>query len=95
MSKLERGWAEDILKTVANDIRNHYYDPKLRGVNWDARVAEAYDQIEKAPSMSMALSYIAALVDSLHDSHTIFYPPSNDRRSLLHNPCAPGKRRRG
>lgn len=75
MSKVERGWAQDILKTIANDIRTHYYDPKLHGVNWDARVAEAHDQIEKAPSMSMALSYVAAAVDSLNDSHTNFYPP--------------------
>jgi len=79
MSKVERGWAEDMLKTVANDIRNHYYDPKLHGVNWDARVAKAYDQIEKAPSTSMALSYIAAAVDSLNDSHTTFYPPLGTR----------------
>lgn len=75
MSRVERGWAQDMLKTVANDIRNHYYDPKLHGANWDARVAEAHDQIEKAPSMSMALPYVAAVVDSLNDSHTNFYPP--------------------
>ena len=75
MSKVERGWAQDILKTVAGDIRKNYYDPNLHGVDWDAKVEETRKQIDKATSLPQALSFIAAAVDSLNDSHTYFYPP--------------------
>jgi carboxyl-terminal processing protease len=75
ISKLDRGRAQDMLQVVASDIRKHYYDPKFHGVDWDARVAKAKEEIDKATSMDMAISYIAAAMDSLHDSHTIFYPP--------------------
>jgi len=74
-SNLDRGRAHDMLKAVADDVRKHYYDPMLHGVDWDARVARADQEIDKAPSLGMAYSYIAAAMDSLNDSHTIFYPP--------------------
>lgn len=80
MSNLERGQAEDMLQVVANDIRKHYYDPKFHGVDWDARVAKAKQEIDKATSMNMAISYIAAAMDSLNDSHTNFYPPQRAHR---------------
>jgi C-terminal processing protease CtpA/Prc len=79
MSNLDRGRAEDMLRVVAGDVRKHYYDPKFHGVDWDAVVARAKQQIDKAPSMDMAVSYIAAALDSLRDSHTIFYPPGRLR----------------
>jgi carboxyl-terminal processing protease len=75
LSNLERGEAEDMLKVVANDVRKNYYDPKFHGVDWDARVALAKQEIDKAPSMNMAISSIAAAMDSLNDSHTNFFPP--------------------
>lgn len=76
MSNVERGWAQDMLKTVSNDIKKNYYDPTLHGVDWDAKVAVAQQKIDTAPSLGAAVSYIATLVDSLNDSHTNFYPPS-------------------
>src|SRR4051794_28605974 len=75
MSNVERGWALDMLKTVSNDIKKNYYDPKLHGLDWDARVAQAHEKIETAPSMGASFAYIAMLVDALNDSHTYFYPP--------------------
>ena len=75
MSDLDRDRAQDMLKAVADDIRKHYYDPKLHGVDWDARVARAKQEIDKAPSIGMTYSHIAAAIDSLNDSHTNFFPP--------------------
>ena len=80
MSNLERSQALDMLQVVANDVRKHYYDPKLHGIDWEAQIAKAKQQIATTNSMNMAISYIAAAVDSLNDSHTTFFPPERLHR---------------
>jgi C-terminal processing protease CtpA/Prc len=75
ISNVDRGRAQDMLQTIANEVRKHYYDPKFHGVDWDAKVAEAKEKIAKTTSMNMALSHIAAALDTLNDSHTFFVPP--------------------
>jgi len=80
MSKVDRGRALDILKTVGDDVRKHYYDPKFHGVDWDAKVAEAKAKIEKETSFNMAMSHIAAALDALNDTHTFFVPPMHAYR---------------
>jgi len=77
ISSFDRERAENMLRLVASDVRKNYYDPKMHGVDWDAKVAETKQKIEHAPSLNMALSNIAALLDSLDDSHTFFLPPSH------------------
>lgn len=80
ISKFDRLIAQDMLKTVTDDVRKHYYDPKMHGLDWAAKVAEAKQRIEKADSWNMALSEIAAVLDSLNDSHTLFFPPPRANR---------------
>jgi carboxyl-terminal processing protease len=80
ISSLDRSRAQDMLMIVASEVRKHYYDPKFHGVDWDAKVAEAKQKIEKTTSMSMALSHIAAALDTLNDSHTFFLPPQHSDR---------------
>lgn len=77
LSSLDRGRAQDMLQTVANDIRKHYYDPKFRGIDFNAKVIEAKQRIEKETSFNMAMSHIAAALDTLDDSHTFFLPPQH------------------
>jgi carboxyl-terminal processing protease len=74
-AKYERDLAQGMLREVASDVRKNYYDPKLHGIDWDAKVQQARLNIEKADSMDSAVSEIAALLDSLNDSHTTFAPP--------------------
>jgi hypothetical protein len=45
VSKLDRGRAEDMLHTVSDEVRKHYYDPKPHGLDCDAKLAEAKQQI--------------------------------------------------
>ncbi len=71
----ERDQAQAMLKDVADDVKKNYYDPKLHGVDWDTKVREAKEKIDKADSLNRALSDIAAVLDSLNDSHTSFLPP--------------------
>jgi carboxyl-terminal processing protease len=74
-TKDDRAFAQDMLKKVAADVQKRYYDPQLHGVDWEAKVQEAKKNIDAADSMNGAVSEIAALLDALNDSHTIFYPP--------------------
>ena len=57
----------------ATKPRKHSYDdPKLRGLAWDAELAEAKQQINEAKSFNMATPEVAAMLDTLND----FEPPS-------------------
>jgi carboxyl-terminal processing protease len=72
----ERDLALEMLRSADADISRNYYDPKLHGVDWAAGVRHARENIENADSMDSAVSEIAALLDSLHDSHTsLSLPP--------------------
>ena len=80
MTTLERGRALDMLQVVANDVKKHYYDPKFHGVDFDAKVTLAKQQIQASNSFNMAISHIAAMLDTLNDSHTFFVPPQHAYR---------------
>jgi C-terminal processing protease CtpA/Prc len=71
----KREQAEIMVNQVAEDVAKHYYDPKLHGVDWDAKLREALQKIGKATSNNLAFANIAAMVDTLDDSHTYFIPP--------------------
>lgn len=77
ISNIDRSRAQDMLHVVADEVRKHYYDPKFHGIDWDAKVAEGKQKIEKTTSMNMALSEIPAVLDSLDDSHTFLLPPQH------------------
>jgi C-terminal processing protease CtpA/Prc len=80
MSSLERGRALAMLQVISGDVRKHYSDPKFHGVDFDSKVADARQQIEKATSFNMAMSHIAAALDNLNDSHTFLIPPQHAYR---------------
>src|ERR1039458_5593866 len=90
ISSLDRGRAQDMLRTVASEVRKHYYDPKFHGVDWDAKVAEAKQKIEKTTSMNMAHAHLLSSPGTL-------LPPrvriaiSDGWRSVLCEPCSPQK----
>ncbi len=75
ISKSDRDLAQQMLRDVASDVEKSYYDPRLHGIDWPDRVRQAKENIDKADSMDSAISEIAALLDSLNDSHTKFFPP--------------------
>ncbi len=58
-SSNDRGQVKTMLRVVADDVKEHYYDAKFHGVDWDAAVAAAEAKIDAATSMSMALSHVA------------------------------------
>src|SRR5580765_8125211 len=66
---------------VPADVREHYYDPKFHGLDFEAKVAETKEKISKAPAWNVAMSHIAGMLDALNDSHTFFMPPSHVGRT--------------
>lgn len=75
MTNEERHQVETMLGQVSNDLKKHYYDPKLHGVDWDAKVKVASEEIKQEKSFNMAMAHIAAALDSLDDSHLFLIPP--------------------
>ncbi|MGH9497478.1 MAG: S41 family peptidase, partial [Candidatus Sulfotelmatobacter sp.] len=80
MTSIERSRALDMLQVIASDVKKHYYDPKFHGVDLDSRIAQAKQQIQTSTAFNMAMSHIAALLDTLNDSHTFFVPPQHAYR---------------
>jgi carboxyl-terminal processing protease len=74
-TKSDRELAAAMLRDADADVRKNYYDPKLHGVDWQQRVQETKKKIEAAQSMNAAVSEVAALLDTLHDSHTYLVLP--------------------
>src|ERR1700756_1717469 len=70
----KRKEAETIAAQVAEDVRKRYYDPKLHGVDWDDKLRELQKKIGIANSSNLAFANIAAMLESLDDSHTFFIP---------------------
>lgn len=77
----ERARMKSILSIVSQEVEKSFYDPEMRGLDWQALTAEARGRIEKANSTSAMITAIFALVDKLQDSHTVFIPP--ERASKL------------
>ncbi len=75
MSNDERNQVDVMLSHVSNDVAKHYYDPKLHGVDWPAKISIAREQIKQEKSLNMAMAHVAAALDSLNDSHTFLIPP--------------------
>jgi C-terminal processing protease CtpA/Prc len=75
ISKDDRDVVLIMLNSISTDVKKHYYDPKLRGIDWDANVKDAREKIASASSLNFGMSAIAAALDALNDSHTFFVPP--------------------
>ncbi|MGB8064033.1 MAG: S41 family peptidase [Candidatus Sulfotelmatobacter sp.] len=80
ISKADRERALGILDAISKGIQNLYYDPKMRGLDWDAVLANARAKIAQANSLNEALTQIAIAVSALNDSHTVFEPPARPYR---------------
>lgn len=80
VDRLERERAQVMLQDVASDVRKYYYDPKLHGVDWDAKVNNAKERIAKATTREAMILEIAAVLEPLEDSHTNFDPPHDPIR---------------
>lgn len=94
MSKDELQQVTGMLRVAYEDVKKYYYDPKLQGVNWDARYAQYSDRVAKARNLGEGFRVVVAFLSGLKDSHTFFVPPSRANRfdygyrlTLVGNDC--------
>lgn len=76
INSVQRGQALDMLKETTDTVRKQYYDATYHGVNLDTQYSQAEQRVRQAATFNEAFGAIAAMLDSLNDSHTFFLPPT-------------------
>jgi C-terminal processing protease CtpA/Prc len=77
---IQKERARQMLQDLADGVRKYYYDPGYHGVDLNARVKAADEQIRSATNLGQAFIAIANILDPLNDSHTFFSPPARNVR---------------
>ena len=75
LSKNDQDMITEMLRGAHDDVKKYYYDPKLQGLDWDARYRQYTAQVEKARNLGEGFRIVAAFLGGLKDSHTYFIPP--------------------
>lgn len=70
----------EILRDARDEVRKHYYDPKLNGLPWDERYQQYAAMIPSARNLGEGFRVVAAFLSGLQDSHVYFIPPSRMNR---------------
>ena len=73
----EQAFVAGILKQAYTDVKDYYYDPKLKGVDWDARYKLYSGMVLRAHNLGEGYWIVAAFLNGLEDSHTFFVPPGH------------------
>lgn len=73
--KSNRLRGQNILEQVRWVLKTQYYDPKLKGVDLEARVKQTEEKIKSLDHNWQIYREIAQLIGELGDSHTMFWPP--------------------
>ncbi|MGA8729512.1 MAG: hypothetical protein WB608_12240, partial [Terracidiphilus sp.] len=94
LSKDDQYKVSEILHDAHDEVKKHYYDPKLRGLDWDARYEKFAAMVGQAHNLGEGFQVVAAFLEGLNDSHVYFIPPSRVNRyddgyrfALVGNDC--------
>ncbi len=79
MTVLNEKQRAEILDAVSKTVVKRFYDPQLRGIDWDAAVARHRSDIVTAPNAEAFESAISKLLSELKTSHIGFYHHALER----------------
>ena len=89
-----RSEVSSMMRDAYSEVKKHYYDPKLHGLDWDARYKQYSARIANAHDLGEGFRTVAAFLSGLKDSHTFFVPPTRTshldtgyRYALVGNAC--------
>jgi carboxyl-terminal processing protease len=80
ISGIDRDNGQQMLRTIKDDLKKHYYDAAIHGVDLDARFRAAEERVKQAQSNGEIMGVIAQALIELNDSHTMFLPPRRAAR---------------
>jgi carboxyl-terminal processing protease len=94
LSKMNQEMIHQMLVDAYNTLKDHYYDPSMGGIDWQARFKNHDAHIAAAHDLGDGFRVIASFLQGLNDSHTYFMPPSRPMRfdtgyrmSIVGNDC--------
>jgi C-terminal processing protease CtpA/Prc len=73
--KFERERQAHILEVIRDDVKKNYFDPKLKGIDVEAKYSAAKERINAATNVGQMSAIIAAFLLDFDDSHLFFLPP--------------------
>lgn len=73
--KFERDRHKTMLELVKDDVKKNYFDPKLRGIDIEAKYKVAAEKIDSSTSIGQMSGVIAQFLVDFDDSHLFFLPP--------------------
>lgn len=77
----DKSRGRDMLNAIKSDLKKNYYDAAFHGMDLDARLRAADQQIDSATSIGHIFGIIAQTLIELEDSHTFFIPPGRSART--------------
>jgi C-terminal processing protease CtpA/Prc len=75
MSKDDQALIAAMLRTAHDDVRKYYYDPKIRGLDWDGLYQKWDAKVPRVQNVGEGMRLVAAFLSELKDSHTFLLPP--------------------
>jgi hypothetical protein len=69
-----------MLQDAHDEVKKHYFDPGMHGLDWDARYQEYAARLGKARSVADGFRTVASFLSGLNDSHVYFIPPDRTNR---------------
>jgi carboxyl-terminal processing protease len=62
---------------IVQTVRENFFDPQLRGLDWNAVTARYRPHAEAAPTADEFASVVNDMLSELHSSHTHYYTPES------------------
>jgi Periplasmic protease len=81
LSSLDVDRGRVMLKTIKEDLKKNYYDPRYHGIDLDDRFKTADETLKQAGSLGQIFGIVAKVLLDLDDSHTVFLPPERASRT--------------
>ena len=75
MSKDDQALIGAMLRIAHDDVKKYYYDPNIRGLDWDGLYQKWDAKIPKVQNVGEGMRLVTAYLNELKDSHTYLIPP--------------------